>query len=381
MVMSVAIPPQSGSSHENISRPQAHALPKKRGEIGYVERDNDKSRSSSPDVMLSPRHPADVEHRLGVNQPTANPQTQPYITTSEAVSTVDAVSKRKRRQLRGLFSCKSIHQEPRKVAGITLPTLTKFSLQALALVGTVIIWVLVARFLMKAEENHNTSVTIFMHATFSIVILGQLLLLERRIFRMRAERYSYVHPGELLARFRNQNTAPDDVIALSPWNRPPIPTYAAVLEQIGSGTGEVEDHAIAQQPPPVYGNTRGSTFLLSGFLSDDQRLQRPPSVHSVISMVGRPKSYASRDDEWEEIQNAERAIALEETLAKLQRTTTHWDDGCGFPHLCRTVVRWSLGRAREECLHYFFITHCFLCFFLVSSWLFEKDVAVSISDW
>jgi len=39
--------------------------------------------------------------------------------------------------------------------------------------------------------------------------------------------------------------------------------------------------------------------------------------------VGRPKSYASRDDEWEEIQNAERAIALEETLAKLQRTTTH----------------------------------------------------------
>jgi len=325
--MSVTIPSQSGLSHENISRPQAHALPKKRGEIGYVERDNDKSRSSSPDVVLSPRHPADVEHRVGPNQSTAHAQTHPpiiSITTSDAVSTVDAVSKQKRRQLRGLFSCKSIHQKPQKVAGIELPTLTKFSLQTLALVGTVIIWVFVVRFLMKAGENNNTSgepsVTIFMHATFSIVILGQLLLLERRIFRMRAERYSYVHPGDLLARFRNQNTAPDDAIAFSPWNRPPLPTYAAVLEQIGSGTGDVEDHAIAQQPPPVYGNTRGSTFLLSGFLNDDQRLQRPPSVHSATSMVERPKSYASRDDEWEEIQNAERARTLEETLTKLQRT-------------------------------------------------------------
>jgi len=322
--MSVTISSQSESSHENVSRPQAHALPKKRGEIGYVERDSDKSRSSSPDVVLSRRHPADVEHRGSVNQPTANPQTQPSIITSEAI---DAVSKQKRLQLRGLFSCKSIHQKPRKVAGIELPTLTKFSLQTLALVGTVIIWVFMARFLMKAGENNNTSgepsVTIFMHATFSIVILGQLLFFERRIFRMRAERYSYVHPGELLARFRNQNTAPDDAIAFSPWNRPSLPTYAAVLEQTGSGTGDVEDHVIAQHPPPVYGNTRGSTFLLSGFLSDDQRLQRPPSVHSAISMAERPKSYASRDDEWEEIQNAERARALEETLTKLQRTTAN----------------------------------------------------------
>jgi len=329
MEMSVTSPSQSGSSHEDISIPRAHALPKKRGEIGYVEGGADKSRSSSTDVVLFPPHPVDrdVEHGAGVNQPTANSQTL-LSATSEVASIVDSVSapKQERCQLPWLFSCKSTQKKPRKMVGIELPTLTKFILQILALAGTVVTWVFVARFLMmKAGENNNTSggspATIFVHATFSIVTFGQLLLLERRIFRMRAERYSYLHPSQLLPVFRNLDTAPNEVIAFSPWNRPPLPTYAAVLEQIGSGTGDVEDHVIAQQPPPVYGNTRGSTFLLSGFLNEDQRLQRPPSVHSAISMVERPKSYASRDDEWEEIQNAQRARILEETLTKLQRTT------------------------------------------------------------
>ncbi|KAJ3570107.1 hypothetical protein NP233_g4619 [Leucocoprinus birnbaumii] len=338
METSVAGPSQPVIEREGGSsppRPQAGPLPRKRGEIGYVEGQDaeERSGSSSPDVVLPARHPADRDVEQGAvettDQPTASTQaTTPPTTTSETASTVDSVSasKQKGRQLLGLFKCKCNHTNPTKVAGIQLPTLTRFILQVLVLAGTIVGWVFVTRFLTTTNEDGNTpggpSSTIFMHVIFSIASLGQLLLLERRIFRMRAERYSYLHPGEVLPSFRNRHRVPDDIIALSPWNRPPLPTYAAILAESGRGTGDVEDNAIAQQPPPAYGNTRGSTFLLSGFLNEEQRLQRPASVHSASSVIDRPKSYTSRDDEWEEIQNAERARRLEETLAKLERSVS-----------------------------------------------------------
>lgn len=311
----------------------------KRGEIGYTEGEDgpERSRSSSLDIVLPPRHPADrdVEQgaAVGAVQSTTNPQASstgaPPFTSSETASTIDSVSasKQKGRQLLRLLRCKRTHHKPSKVAGIELPTLTRFILQVVLLVGTTVGWVFVTKFLTtKTGDNGGNpggpSSPIFAHVIFCIVSLVQLLLLERRIFRMRAERYSYLHPGETLPRFRNRDTVPDDIIALSPWNRPPLPTYAAILAESGRGTGDAEDNVIAQQPPPPYGNTRGSMFLLSGPLNEDLRFQRPTSVHSASSMIERPKSYTSRDDEWEEIQNAERARRLEETLAKLERSAS-----------------------------------------------------------
>ncbi|KXN88092.1 hypothetical protein AN958_07551 [Leucoagaricus sp. SymC.cos] len=343
METSVAGPSQPADGHDEGLRAQAGPLPKKRGEIGYVEGENgrEQSRSSSPEVVLPERHPADRHFEQnttgGTAQPTTNTQTPSTAAnstsaTSDAASTIDSVtaSKQNRGQLlRGLFKCKckSTNKSVSKIAGIEVPTLMRFGLQILVFCGTIVGWVFVARLLMtKQTADGKTpggpSSTIFLHVIFGIAVLGQILLLERRIFRMRAERYSHLHHGELLPRFRNRHTAPNDVIALSPWNRPPLPTYAAVLAQSGRGTGDVEDSAIAQQPPPAYGNTRGSTFLLSGFLNQEQRLQRPPSVHSTSSMMDRPKSYVTKDEEWEEIQNAERARRLEETLAKLERSAS-----------------------------------------------------------
>lgn len=52
-------------------------------------------------------------------------------------------------------------------------------------------------------------------------------------------------------------------MALAPWSRPPLPTYANAVGF--RGTGDVEDAQIAGAPPPEYGNTRGSTLLLSTF--------------------------------------------------------------------------------------------------------------------
>jgi len=122
-------------------------------------------------------------------------------------------------------------------------------------------------------------------------------------------------------------------MGFAPWNRPPLPTYATALAQSGVGTGDVEDSAIAIPPPPAYGNTRGSTLLLRGFLRDSLRVtisrgsveadeeghhQRPMSYLSTSSRPERPVSYRSQDEEWEERQNAERALRLAETLERLE---------------------------------------------------------------
>ncbi|KIK69760.1 hypothetical protein GYMLUDRAFT_121995, partial [Collybiopsis luxurians FD-317 M1] len=126
------------------------------------------------------------------------------------------------------------------------------------------------------------SSTIFVHVVFAVGFLSQCLFLERRIYVMRAQRYMFLHPGEILPTSRH-GRAFDATVAFSPWNRPPLPTYAAALAQSGVGTGDVEDNLIAVNPPPAYGNTRGSTLLLSGFLDARLRAERPVSVRTEIS--------------------------------------------------------------------------------------------------
>ena len=102
------------------------------------------------------------------------------------------------------------------------------------------------------------------------------------------------------------------------------------------GTGDVEDNIIAVPPPPAYGNTRGSTLLLSGFISDTLRAQRRERLRAAgrnsgsirsSMMSSRPVSYASHDGEWEERQDASRAARLEETLARLEEARVSTRDG------------------------------------------------------
>lgn len=163
-----------------------------------------------------------------------------------------------------------------------------------------------------------SSSVIFVHVIFAVGILGQLLFLERRIYRLRAERYAFLRSDEILPTYHRQASV-NTTMSYAPWHRPPLPTYAAALAQSGVGTGDVEDHIIAAPPPPAYGNTRGSTLLLRGFLRESLRAQRPMSVHSHVRPSSRPLSYTSQDEQWEAIQDAERARKLEETLARLER--------------------------------------------------------------
>jgi hypothetical protein len=173
-----------------------------------------------------------------------------------------------------------------------------------------------------SQQTGFSSTTIFIHVVFVVVIISQLIFLERRLFTLRAERYSFLHPGEVLPTSNRRGSAS---MGYAPWHRPPLPTYAAALAQSGHGTGDVEDNAIAVPPPPAYGNTRNSRLLLQGFLRNSLRAQRPVSEHSQMNERDgeRPLSYASHDQQWQEIQDAERAIKLEETLGKLEEGSAH----------------------------------------------------------
>ncbi|KAF7327644.1 hypothetical protein MKEN_00343700 [Mycena kentingensis (nom. inval.)] len=336
----------SSSAATPESRREAGPLPRKRGEIGYEYQEHtpEDDQSTAPTTELPARHPED----RGATDIAADstPPTAPAIPAATTSSSSLPTSTTKPKRILGIF------KPPKDVPaywGLRLTTLLACVVQIMFVAGTVVGWYFAITKLGKISaasgntpqdqnnppdnggNNNNgsspvlggASSAIFIHVVFGVGTIVQLLFIERRIFKLRAQRYSYVHPGEILPSARHRQQMGDPSLALSPWNRPPLPTYAAALAQSGAGTGDVEDHLIAAPPPPAYGNTRGSTFLLSGFLPENLRSQRPVSVQSNASGMrqqpqSRPLSYKSVDEDWLEIQDADRARQLEETLSRLE---------------------------------------------------------------
>lgn len=321
-------PDASSSTIPHQSKPEAGPLPSKRGEIGYREDlhvdESTSSRRTSQVPVLPARHPADRDI----------PESSPNTTTSTSATVVplassipdDASSTRSMVKGKGILRFLKRKKIP-SYGGLLLTTLLAFITQFLLVAGSIVGWVLSIRRVNRDSGSENqrllgASSSIFIHVVFCVAVIGQLLFLERRFFRLRAERYSFLHPGEMLPSSRHMGSH-DPAIAFSPWNRPPLPTYAAALAQSGVGTGDVEDHLIAAPPPPAYGNTRGSTLLLAGLLRESLRAQRPVSARTQMThRSDRPLSYVSRDDEWEEICDADRARRLEETLSRLERPSS-----------------------------------------------------------
>ncbi|KAF9262855.1 hypothetical protein L218DRAFT_987888 [Marasmius fiardii PR-910] len=316
--------PSASSSSTTVEevRPEAGPLPLKQGEIGYREDLHGSATAQatrdSPEPVLPERHPADRGHNTSNSDNSSPSSTSPPSTSaSPTPSTSDS-------------TVKNLWKKPKKICygGITLSTLLAFLIQSIMVLGTVAGWVVTAILLDKKKKagdgstaaQGTVSSTIFVHVVFAIAVLGQLLFLERRLYRLRAERYAHLHSGGILPTSVRYGQSSDPVVAFSPWNRPPLPTYAAALAQSGVGTGDVEDHIIAQPPPPAYGNTRGSTLLLSGFLRNSLRAQRPVSGDSTAARSERPVSYRSTDSEWEVVQDVRRAQELEQTLATLERS-------------------------------------------------------------
>lgn len=274
----------------------------KRGEIGYVEPNASQVELASPEPIhsLPERHPADRD----VPAP-------PATSTAPSISPPPSIQKST-----GILGIKKA-----SYAGLRNSTLLVFIAQALLLPATIAAWALSVQRLSKGNFS-KTSTAIFIHVAFAIAVLTQMIFIERTVFRLRGQRYSFLHPGAILPSSRRRtrfSTESQIDIGFAPWTRPPLPSYAAALTQSGHGTGDVEDHLIAVPPPPAYGNTRGSTMLLAGLLSPTQLAHRPISEHSQRSIpVDRPLSYQTVDERWEEVADAERAARLEQTLTSLE---------------------------------------------------------------
>ncbi|KAH9986627.1 hypothetical protein BJV77DRAFT_1061774 [Russula vinacea] len=310
----------SSSSTTLESRPQAGPLPSKRGEIGFVEGVHEQAQEPSQmvdQVTLPARHPADVPipspSQDTVDVAPSRPDTSQTVSDGNSVTSVG-------KPFLG-------HKTLPKFLGVHFSTVILLGAQLLVFVGTVIGWVF-------ADDGSNDpppgeasngdqnfpqgdagTSHIFIHVAFAVLALAQLVFIERRIFRARAERYAFKHPGEMLPsalrRGRSANAS------------------------IGVGTGDVEDAAIAPPPPPAYGKTRGSTLLLAGYLRNSLREQarlyeedrrRRASASSGMSVRSdRPVSFVSQDEEWEVRRDADRARRIEEALAALENNTTGAD--------------------------------------------------------
>jgi len=285
----------------NSPGPQADPLPSKRGEIGYIEV------AEPPTAILHSfnardptRHPVDRDHSSDAVTPGPSPQSHGPQQPSTASIT-------KSYGILDLFK----PEGPPVFGGLRIFTLVIFAVQLAVLGGTVTIWVFTTRHITQTLFGHSTIIPL--HIIFVIVVLVELIFLEHLIFRLRGERYSYVHPGEILPRCRNMPRS-SRTFSFAPWNRPPLPTYASALSQSGVGTGDVEDHLIACLPPPAYGNTRGSTLVLTGFLRNSLGANSGREFGT-----DRPLSNVSRDEhvDLDQAQSA-REWQLEETMNRLE---------------------------------------------------------------
>ncbi|KAG9119062.1 hypothetical protein FRC07_006097 [Ceratobasidium sp. 392] len=321
---------------------QAGPLPKKQGELGWSPSQDD---LTQPDAAASvedlpARHPADRPVTPAPAPEPALPFAGPN-TSSSNLSSRSSVLKKFLRSSQPLP----------KFNGIRATTILRVVFLIATLIGSVVGWVVtvVRMNAMNAPipvpepvpipSNGNSTAPVeqmpsqqqvdqmadsslaFVHVAFGAAVVFQLLMLERAVYRLRAERYAFLHPEEMAA--ASLRVAGGSAMALAPWNRPPLPTYAAALGI--RGTGDVEDNIIAAPPPPEYGNTRGSTLLLSAHLtrppSSSLNPSRPPSQRTVRDALGRPMDAWSRPVSYTEDelrQDARRSMNLEQALSRLE---------------------------------------------------------------
>jgi len=278
---------------------QADPLPSKRGEIGYIE----VAEPSSTDTLsVRPPNPhpddRDSDDHSFVYPDAVNPPPQPDSVRAEQSFSTASITKS--HGILDLFK----PEGPPAFGGLRLYTLVILAMQLILLGVTVAVWVLVSK-----RISHIGQLTIIpFHIIFVILVLVQLILLERRLFRLHGERSNHVRPEDILPRHRSMPRS-SMILTLAPWNRPSLPTYAVALSESGVGTGDVEDHHIPYLPPPAYGNTRESTLVLQNI---------PRANSGPESSTGRLQSYVCGDEQRDLVQNADIARRLEETMNRLE---------------------------------------------------------------
>ena len=341
-------------------QPEAGPLPRKIAEFGYVAAEGERrsSDTSAPAVGAElPPHPAERSASSSRGASASHISDNAAASAGSSTSPIPPSANSSKRSKVYLTLINFLRRGSSKpiplVWGIELPTLLRLAFTIVILVGVIVAWVLTVMFVSKqrgpsippgtdgtqdgsngdlgpAPSNTDTNRSppsaqnvIFIHTGFGILTLILLTLLERAVFIVRAERYAFKHPNAAGRRF-----GPRGGVALAPWSRPPLPTYANAIGF--RGTGDVEDEQIAAPPPPEYGNTRDSILLLSAFLGlgsgRSQRgsggeNERPVSYRSrenvEVAIPERAASRTSRLSGFSLEEDAQRARRLEEALTAL----------------------------------------------------------------
>ena len=189
---------------------------------------------------LPARHPADRDHHQSPSSSSPPPPPSAGTPTNEP-------SQPKKTHLWSL-------------GGIRISTLLRLLFLLGLMAGTGGVWSYTVRHFQEtvatnqgpddAQTNsYGWSSTIFVHVAFSVVALFEFVFLERNIFQIRAERYMFKHGMSPQARRDARRAA---TLGIAPWNRPPLPTYAAALAESGLGTGDVEDNLSMYLPITSY---------------------------------------------------------------------------------------------------------------------------------
>ena len=212
------------------TRPQADPLPTKRGELGYRESLNPPAPSNAEleadgtaqQTTLPARHPAD--RQLPPPPPSESGPTPIASASENQSSTETRTLPRPGPPLSRLRAAKQ---------GVRTSTIFLLVTQGSLLLLTIGLWVILARLVLPATNAGRLIATsVFVHVTFVVSTLVQVVLLERHFFRYRAERYAMLHPGEVLPDMFNRGQQTSTRLALAPWNRPPLPTVRSPCSRL-----------------------------------------------------------------------------------------------------------------------------------------------------
>jgi hypothetical protein len=227
----------------DAERPEADPLPPKIGERGYVPPSEPQMIQlplGDERVTLPARHPADRDPEP-TPVPGANTPPPPTSNVNTPSNQASSIRKSWKQRL--------------SIGGVSPLTLARVLILLMFLAATSAAWGIIiihfsdAKAIASDQSSDNNqqssggydgfnsptfSSVVIVHVSFTIVILVELLFLERSIFHARAERY--LHKNGMARGASNVS------MGIAPWNRPPLPTYAAALAEIGVGTGDVEDN-------------------------------------------------------------------------------------------------------------------------------------------
>jgi hypothetical protein len=212
-------------SQPSTVQPQAGPPPTKRGELGYRESLNPPQTPSpepESDVTALPepipaRHPADRDQP----PPTPLPVQTPITSPDGNEPTVEP---------RSSSAFLSSFFRPRATkCGVRVSTILLLVTQGSLLLFTIAFWIILAKVVLPSSDvGRMTAISVFIHITFIVCTIVQVVLLERLVFRYRAERYAMLHPGQIHPDVFNRGEQVSTRLALAPWNRPPLPTVRVV---------------------------------------------------------------------------------------------------------------------------------------------------------